>query len=188
MLWKILIPLAGALTAPAAAALLRRAEAPIPVPRAAVLSALGLAAVAWRSPSWWLPVPCVLTAFAVPLALADLRHLRLPDVLTLPAYPALGAALALTSPAALPRAAAGAVLFGGLHVLIHWLAPDSLGLGDVKLSPPLGAVLAAVSWPALLLAAVAAAIFTALLALARRGRSAPHGPSLLLATWLCAIL
>jgi len=24
----------------------------------------------------------------VPLALADLRHLRLPDVLTLPAYPA----------------------------------------------------------------------------------------------------
>ena len=187
MTWKILIPLAAALTAPVAAALLRRAAAPIPVPRAAALSAVGMAVVAWRSPSWWLPVPCVLTAFAVPLALADLRHLRLPDVLTLPAYPVLAAALALSSPAALPRAAAGAAVFGGLHVLIHWLAPDALGLGDVKLSPPLGAVLAAVGWPALLLAAVAAAVFTALLALTRPGRAVPHGPSLLLATWLLAI-
>lgn len=187
MTWKILILLAGALTAPAAAVLLRRAAAPVSTRAAVVLSVLGLAVAAWRSPSWWLPVPCVLTAFAVPLALADLRHLRLPDVLTLPAYPALAAALALSSPAALPRAAAGAVLFGGLHVLTHWLAPDSLGLGDVKLAPPLGAVLAAVSWPALLLAAVAAAVFTALLALARRGGPAPHGPSLLLATWLVAI-
>ena len=185
MIWKILIPLTAALTAPVAAALLRRAAAPISVPRAAALSALGMAVVAWRSPS--LPVPCVLTAFAVPLALADLRHLRLPDVLTLPAYPALAAALALSSPAALPRAAAGAVVFGGLHVLIHWLAPDALGLGDVKLSPPLGAVLAAVGWPALLLAAVAAAVFTALLGLTRPGRPVPHGPSLLLATWLLAI-
>lgn len=81
-----------AVSVPIAAWALRRAAAPIPVVTAAGLTTLGATAVAvrWLTggwPGWWLPVPALLTVFAVPLALADLRHLRLPDVLTLPAYP-----------------------------------------------------------------------------------------------------
>jgi leader peptidase (prepilin peptidase)/N-methyltransferase len=202
--WGVLIlfATAGAATAPVAASLLRRAGAPIPLTVAAGLAALGLAAVCsrWQSggwPGWWLPVPCVLTAFAVPLALADLRHLRLPDVLTLPAYPAFAAAVTVAAlagggEAMAVRAALGAVLFGGAHALVRLAAPGSLGAGDVKLSGSLGGVLAAAGWPALPGAAVAAAAFSALLAVfARLGRSArdgvPHGLSLLLATWLCVM-
>ena len=89
---------AGAATAPPAAWALARAAAPIPLSPAAVLAALGVAVATARGlsgawPDWWLPVPVLLTVVAVPLALADLRHLRLPDVLTLPAYPLFGAAV-----------------------------------------------------------------------------------------------
>lgn len=192
MLWTFVLVLAAAGSAPVAAVLLRRADAPIPVAVAAGLAALGTGLVCWRWsagawPGRWLPVPCLLTAFAVPLALADLRHLRLPDVLTLPAYPAFATALALTGPAPAVRAVAGAALFGGVHLLIHLRAPDSLGAGDVKLAAPLGAVLAASGWAALPAAAVLAALFTTALACARRRHGVPHGPSLLLATWLCAL-
>jgi leader peptidase (prepilin peptidase)/N-methyltransferase len=61
-----------------------------------------------------------------------------------------------------------------------------MGGGDVKLAGSLGAVLGAVGWPAMAVAAVLAAAGTALLAVARRTNHAPHGPSLLAATWLIA--
>lgn len=191
MTCEALIPLA-ACTTPVAAFLLRRAGAPIPARTAVVLTAVGLAVAAWRADGRWLALSCVLTVFAVPLALADIGHLRLPDVLTLPAYPAFAAALLLSGdPPPLARALMGALLFGALHVLVHWRAPDSLGLGDVKLAPPLGALLAASSWAALVLAALASAALTALVgAVVRlRGRpgAVPHGPSLLAATWLCVV-
>ncbi|HJQ46810.1 MAG TPA: prepilin peptidase, partial [Amycolatopsis sp.] len=87
-----------------------RARSPAPVPAASVAAATGVlwALVATRRlsggwPSWWLPVPLLVTALAVPLVAADLRHRRLPNALTLPAYPALG--LALTAAA---RAGPGA--------------------------------------------------------------------------------
>ncbi len=191
MTCQALIPLA-ALSTPAATLLLRRAGAPIPARTAFVLTALGLAVAAWRADGRWLAIPCVLTVFAVPLALADLRHLRLPDILTLPAYPAFALALVLCGdPPLLTRAWTGALLFGALHFVVHWRAPDSLGLGDVKLAPPLGALLAASSWAALLLATLASAALTASAgAVSRlRGRpgAIPHGPSLLASTWLCVV-
>jgi leader peptidase (prepilin peptidase)/N-methyltransferase len=211
---------AGAVTAPLTAWALGRAGAPIPVWRAAVLAAAGVAVVtahglAGGRPGWWLPVPLLLTVFAVPLALADLRHLRLPDVLTLPAYPLFGAAIGAAAlggggPSLAVRAAAGALLFGGAHALVARAAPGSLGAGDVKLSGSLGAVLGAAGWPALALAAVLAALFSLAVAIARGtrrrrpndrghlpstshpirpfgGHRVPHGPALLAATWLCAL-
>lgn len=154
-------------------------------------------AVAWRVssghlPAWWLPVPLTLTWFATLLTVVDLRHCRLPDALTLPAYPAVAAATVLaawlggdwTIPA---RAAGGAVLFLALHLAVHLARPSALGAGDVKLSGSVGAALAATGWPALLLATVAAAVTTLLLATATHPHwrdGVPHGPGLLVPTCL----
>jgi leader peptidase (prepilin peptidase)/N-methyltransferase len=162
----------------------------------------GLVAWRWSSgggPGWWLPVPLALTALAVPLTLADLRARRLPDVLTLSAYPVLGGALAAAAlagpdPGLLVGAAGGALAFAAAHAAVHLVAPASLGAGDVKLSGSLGAVLGAVGWAALPVAACGAAVVTALLAAgARVCRSrawrdgVPHGPGLLAATCLVAV-
>ncbi|MTD55934.1 prepilin peptidase [Amycolatopsis pithecellobii] len=200
MTLAVLIATATAALASLATAVLARARAPAPVPAvpvAALAAVLGLI-TAWRwldgeLPSWWLPVPLAVGALGAPLAAADLRHRRLPDTLTLPAYPILAVALstaALTGPGLglLVRALVAAMAFGGLHLLIHALSRRSLGAGDVKLSGALGAVLGAVSWAAPVLAAVLAALTTAVLAVVRRWeRGVPHGPGLLIATWLLAL-
>ena len=155
------------------------------------------AVLAWRVasghlPAWWLPIPVALTWFAVLLAAVDLCHNRLPNALTLPAYPAMATAT-VTAAALAPdwsipvRAAAGAVVFATLHAMVHLTSPESLGAGDVKLSGSVGAALAAAGWPALLLAAIIAALVTLLLAAMTQSRSRdsiPHGPGLLTATTL----
>jgi leader peptidase (prepilin peptidase)/N-methyltransferase len=192
--------MAGATLAALASGVLARARAPAPVPviPVAALTAALWSVTAWRWligawPSWWLPVPLALTALAVPLAAADLRHRRLPDVLTLPAYPILAAAVCAAAAAGggiglVLRALGAAAIFGGLHLLVHALSRRSLGAGDVKLAGALGAVLGAVNWAALVVGATLAAVTTMLLALTRRRRQdVPHGPGLLLATWLVAV-
>jgi leader peptidase (prepilin peptidase)/N-methyltransferase len=161
------------------------------------LATAGLSAVlAWRAvggvlPWWWLPVPLVLGWLAVPLAAVDLTSRRLPNAVTLPAYPVVGSAVAVAAtagpgPALALRALAGAVLFGGAHAVVRLLAPGALGGGDVKLAGSLGMVLGAVGWPALAVAVALAALVTVTIAVARRARSAPHGPGLLAATWVVA--
>jgi leader peptidase (prepilin peptidase)/N-methyltransferase len=130
---------------------------------------------------------------AVPLAASDLLWWRLPDGLTLPAYPLLGLALAVAAIARADvglgvRAVLGALVFGGVHALVYVIAPRALGAGDVKLAGSLGAVLGAAGWSAFAVAATLAAGVTLLIALVRRSRAAPHGPGLLLATWLIAAL
>jgi leader peptidase (prepilin peptidase)/N-methyltransferase len=165
---------------------------PWPELACALLSAL----VGWRAaadllPSWWLPVPLVLGWFAVPLVAADLARRRLPDVLTLPAYPILGLTIAFAAaagpgPGLALSALAGTLVFGAAHALVRVLAPAAMGGGDVKLAGSLGAVLGALGWPALAIAATAAAGVTATFALVTRARAAPHGPGLLAATWLVA--
>ncbi|HEV7650700.1 MAG TPA: A24 family peptidase [Actinophytocola sp.] len=163
---------------------------------AAAVAALW-AVVGWRVasghlPVWWLPVPLTVTWFAVLLVVVDLRHSRLPDALTLPAYPATLAAITLAAWlsgdwSVLPRAVVGAAVFLALHAAVHALRPRSLGAGDVKLSGSVGAVLAATGWPALTLAALVAAIVTLLLSIAVGPdwhEGVPHGPGLLMATCL----
>ncbi|NKQ53683.1 prepilin peptidase [Amycolatopsis sp. K13G38] len=202
MTWGLLLItlLSGAAAGLLTSFALSRARAPAPVPTMPVAVSTGLlcALVAWRCvsgslPSWWLPVPLLVTLFAVPLFVADIRHRRLPNVLTLPAYPAAGVALViagLTGPGMglMLRALAAAVVFGGLHLMIHALSRRSLGGGDVKLAGVLGAVLGAVSCAALILGALVASLVTLLLTRARRWRDGvPHGPGLLLASWLVTV-
>ncbi|HWC82474.1 MAG TPA: A24 family peptidase [Pseudonocardiaceae bacterium] len=152
-----------------------------------LVSAGAAALLGWRLvrgllPGWWLPVPLVLGWLGVPLAAVDLARRRLPDALTLAAYPLLGTALAIAAlgppggPLAL-RATVGLLVFGGAHALVHRLAPGGLGAGDVKLSGSLGAVLGALGWPALLLAPLGASAGTLALALATAAWASARGPA-----------
>ena len=153
-------------------------------------------------PGWWLPVPLAVTAIGVPLVYTDLRCRRLPDVLTLSAYPVLAAMLTVAAatgaaPGLLWRALAVAVLFGGAHAVVHALAPAALGAGDVKLAGSLGGVLGACGWAAAVVAAFLAAVVTSMFAAwaafttrpagARPRTGVPHGPGLLLAVTLVAV-
>ncbi len=118
----------------------RGAAAPAPIP---ILTA-GLATLAgWacgRAAGWsalW-PAFVLLALVAVPLAVIDARHQRLPDRLLLPAVPA---SIALLTLAAAPGAqwsrfgvalACGTAVFV-LFALVWFALPRSLGFGDVKL-------------------------------------------------------
>lgn len=146
-------------------------------------------AAAGGFPLWWLPIPLALGWFAVLLSATDLIHHRLPDALTLPAYPlVVGFLLAAghwgAGPGVLFRAVLGGLALGGLYAGVHLLAPRALGGGDVKLAGSLGAALGAVSWTAVLLGPVLAAGLTLGLAVLRRTRQVAYGPGLLGASWM----
>src|SRR5260221_5493142 len=91
-----------------------------------------------------LPALCYLAAVGVPLAFIDGRHKRLPDLLTLPSYPA---ALALLGVAAPFVPSGGRHLVYGLigmaavwlfFVLQAFVYPSGVGWGDGKLSGVIG--------------------------------------------------
>jgi len=121
-----------------------------------------------------------LTALAIPLTYFDLTARRLPDVLTLPAYPLFAAPLVLVAgtPGPLVRAAlaAGACLLGyGLLA-----AAGAVGFGDVKLAGLLGLVLGWFSWRAAAIGVVLAFTAGAVWGLAARRAEIPFGPAMLL--------
>lgn len=128
--------------------------------------------------------------WAAALSAIDVRERRLPNVLT------LTGAIAILSAATLwgrgPAALSGALALGGLYLLIHLVAPDGMGGGDVKLAAALGALTGALGVPAWILAALGAPILTALAggvaAMRGRGRTVPHGPSMCAASLLAAAL
>lgn len=94
---------------------------------------------------------CVLGALGVALAAIDLRVKRLPDRLTLPAYPAL---IALLGSAAiighqgwpLARALIGGLAMGGAYLLLGLLRPGGIGGGDIKLAGLAGLALGWLGW------------------------------------------
>lgn len=191
----------------------------------------------------WVPAVLGLGWLAVAAGAVDLRHHRLPDAFTVPALPAALLLLAPAGPGAVGRGVVGAGVAVVVHAAVHLADRRAVGAGDVKLAAPLGAVLAAVAWPALALAAVLAALLTAAVAIGtaagtavctavrvvaggavggaagavhgargasrsgsldagcrgaaardgprhgwgRAGRAVPHGPSMLLATWVVTV-
>lgn len=147
-------------------------------------------------PPHWLAVTLALAWFGVLLSVTDLRHRRLPDALTLPAYPVVAVLIALGGADAALRGAVGGVAFGLFHLLVRLLSPGSFGAGDVKLAVPLGAVLGAVSYAALPLGALLACGVALVLSLTPRlvarvteGRPGgiPYGPGAIAATWVLAV-
>ncbi len=169
-----------------------------PVAWLAPTTALACAAVGAGLSSRW-PWPVLVTGLALVLTLAalsaiDLDVHRLPDAITLPAYPLTLLALAGCSAAvgdwaALGRAAlAGAVVVLALLAL-SWLTPGhaGFGLGDVKLAGVLGLVLGWFGWGSVLLGVYLAFVIggvCTLLLLARRrlgrGSHLAFGPFLAL--------
>ncbi|MGH3765402.1 MAG: prepilin peptidase [Pseudonocardiaceae bacterium] len=196
-----LAAVAGAAAGAAGAILLRVIPrgVRVPVPVCAALVAVLWVVVAARTdvdlPLWWWPVPLILGWAGVLLGGADLVARRLPDFLTLPAYPLVAVLLAIAAVGAgdgglLPRAAAGMALWAGGYAVVRLLAPGALGGGDVKLAGSLGALTAATSWPGLLLAVLSASVLTAVVAAPARlfgYRDVPHGPAMLATTWLVVL-
>jgi len=125
-----------------------------------------------------------LTGWVAALITADVRHRRLPNVLTLPGALAilswaLGAGLA--KPAIL-----GALALSGVYLAVHLVDPAGLGAGDVKLAVALGALTGAFGLPVWLIGALGAPLLTAvagvITAARRRGALVPHGPSMCVAS------
>lgn len=155
-----------------------------------LFAVLGLAV----GPTWVLPAALYLGAVGVALALIDLDHHRLPDVIVLPSYGVVAVLLALASwnPGgdsdwgALLRAAVGCV---GLFVFYFAAAlayPSGMGFGDVKLAGVLGMFLAWFGWGTFAVGAFAAfllgGVFAVGMLVARRaGRKSgiPFGPWML---------
>ncbi|MEV4734317.1 A24 family peptidase [Saccharopolyspora sp. NPDC049426] len=152
---------------------------------------LAWALVALRQPpGWWLPIPLALGWLAVVLSACDLRVHRLPDALTLPAYPVAAALLTVVAahrPGVALGSAAGLVLLGGTYLVVRLISPPAMGAGDVKLAGVLGAVVGAVSVPAVAGVVVAAAAFTLVGASWRRAGAVAHGPAVLVPSWLVTL-
>lgn len=169
------------------------------------LAGVALAAALWAAAIWrfgltWeLPAYLYLATITVPLAVIDLRTLRLPNSWTLPAYPIVAVLLLVPAVAdgswgSYGRAALGGVALLALYLLLHVINPAGMGLGDVKLAGPLGALLGWLSWDTLLWGALLGFVLGAaagllLIALRRAGRRSelPFGPAMLAGAWLAIL-
>ena len=136
------------------------------------------------------------------LTFIDLDVRRLPDWLTLPAYPISAALLAACSAAtgdwqALARAAACAGITVFVFLLAALLSPgaEGLGLGDVKLSGTLGGLLGWIGWwnafYGLLTGFILGGLVAAMLLLTRRADRKSYvsfGPAMVLGSYVWAVL
>lgn len=141
-----------------------------------------------------------LGAVGVALAFIDTAVQRLPDVLTLPAYPLVLALLTLAALTggtfgALGRAVLGGLALAFVYRVLEFLNPAGMGFGDVKLSGVVGMALGWLGWPVLLVGAALAFVLSALVSLVllllRRitlKSSLPFGPFMLLGAFAAVLL
>jgi leader peptidase (prepilin peptidase) / N-methyltransferase len=107
----------------------------------------------------------------VALAAIDIAAQRLPDRLTLPAYPILiillgGAAVAGHDFAALLRALLGGLVLAGAYLMLALVRPGQLGGGDIKLAGVAGLALGWLGWPILIAGAALGFVLSAVTSLA----------------------
>jgi leader peptidase (prepilin peptidase)/N-methyltransferase len=169
-------------------------------PLVLVISAGLWVATLWRFGfTWETPAYLYLASISAPLAVIDIRELRLPNAVTVTSYPVVAGLLLLPAVAdgdggAYGRAMAAGGLVLALYVILHLVNPAGMGMGDVKLSGPLGALLGWVSWDATLwgtlIGFVLAAVTGVALMVARRaGRKTalPFGPFMLAGAWIALL-
>ncbi len=112
-----------------------------------------------------------LGVLGVALAAIDISVQRLPDKLTLPAYPILITLLACAAVAGHDVASLVRALLGGLalaagFLLLALLRPGQLGGGDIKLAGIAGLALGWLGWPTLITGAALGFLLSAVVSLA----------------------
>jgi leader peptidase (prepilin peptidase) / N-methyltransferase len=111
-----------------------------------------------------------LGVLSVALSAVDIAVSRLPDKLTLPAYPVLILLLGIATVTghaggALLRALLGGVALTCAYFLLAVLRPGQLGAGDVKLAGLTGLALGWLGWPVLIAGAALAFVLSGLVSL-----------------------
>jgi leader peptidase (prepilin peptidase)/N-methyltransferase len=110
-------------------------------------------------------------ALGVALAAIDIAVQRLPDPLTLPAYPILIVLLAAAAITGHDAPAFGRALLGGLalsgsYLVLALVRPGQLGGGDIKLAGLAGLALGWLGWSTLITGAVLGFVLSAIVSLA----------------------
>lgn len=169
-------------------------------------------AAVWVGVVWWMWIPdptgaiavetvtfLYLASASIALAVIDVRVHRLPDAIVLSSYLAVAAGFGVSAALSggltrLGAAAIGAVVMGGVYVVIAIINPGGMGAGDVKLAGVLGAALGWLGWAELGLGLFAGFLFGglwgfAIIALKRGSRKTaiPFGPFMLGGAWLAAV-
>ena len=127
----------------------------------------------------------VLVAILIPVAVIDLEHRIIPNVITLPAAVAAIVIGLATDPAWVPTQLIAGAAAGAFLLFFALAYPRGMGMGDVKLAAVLGLYLGASVAVALFVAVIAGAIVGAVV-IARRGvqegrkTAVPFGPFLAL--------
>ncbi len=140
-----------------------------------------------------------LAILGVALAQVDVAVQRLPDRLTLPAYPGMIVLLALAAAAddawpGFARALLGGLALGAAYLVLGLLSASQLGGGDIKLAGLIGLLLGWLGWGTLLAGAslgfvTAAAVGLVLLTSRRISRRAmiSFGPYMLAGAFLAVL-
>jgi leader peptidase (prepilin peptidase) / N-methyltransferase len=107
----------------------------------------------------------------VALATIDIAVKRLPDRLTLPAYPIVIALLTIAAIAgddfaALLRALLGGLVLAGVYLVLALPRPGQIGGGDIKLAGVAGLVLGWLGWPILIAGAALGFVLSAVVSVA----------------------
>lgn len=164
-------------------------------------TALAFAAVAWGAfaeiyPAAVVPLLLFWAAIGIALALIDLDHHRLPNVITIPAYPVTAVLLVLASVLTgdygrLLTALIGFAILGGFYLVLALGYRGGMGWGDVKLAGSLGMLLGWLGWPQLIVGGFSAFLIGGVLGIAlmvfgKAGRKSrlPFGPFMLIGSWV----
>jgi leader peptidase (prepilin peptidase)/N-methyltransferase len=128
----------------------------------------------------------------------DLRHRIIPNRLVYPALLAFAAYVVIGGLAGggldVIRAAIGMLAYGGALLLVAFISPRGMGMGDVKLAALIGLVLGSVGLRYVTVAAAAGillggvAAIVALIAGASRKNAIPFGPFLAVGALVAAFL
>jgi leader peptidase (prepilin peptidase) / N-methyltransferase len=122
-----------------------------PVIEALTVVVFGALAWALAAQPWAVPAYLWVGGLGIALAAIDLDTQRLPDALTLPSYPVVGALLLVPAISyddwgAYLRAWLAAVAMAAFYFLLAFIKPGAMGMGDVKLAGVLGLVLGWLGW------------------------------------------
>jgi leader peptidase (prepilin peptidase)/N-methyltransferase len=143
----------------------------------AATAALCVGVVLSRSSAAGIALGLLAVFVLVPVALIDLDHHLIPNLITGPAAVLALVLGSVLDPSGEPARLIAGAAAGGFFLLAALIAPRGMGMGDVKLAGLLGLLLGAEVAPALLIALVAGVLVGVVL-VARRPAGERHGVGL----------